>query len=819
MSVIVPILSTFNDKGIKSAVREFKTATTTIGKFGAVGKIFEGVGKSLTKNVTAPIIAVGGAITLLVRESMEAQAVQHRLAQLLRTTGGATEDQIEILLKQAAALEKVGVVSKENVMVVQSQLATFDLQASTIAKLTPAILDYVTAEKGATASADDFRSMTNGLAQALNGQFGSLTRAGFVIDDNTKKMISNGTEAERAAGIVQVLGSTYDGFNESLRQTPEGRLIALQLEFASLREELGTALTPIFLDVVDILREDLLPTLQSGATTVGNFFKAFSELDEQTKKNIIQFIGIVAVAGPVLVVIGAIIKGVVALSKAFILLTKSKLLIPIAIAAVIGAFRAQSDSQYQLAKETGSTWLQIARVVELGIENILFVVENLINGFKVAGLAIDHFGRIVNNAFKIAGGQLPDSLMSFDERLQSLVKHSFVDLTSGIGGLTSVVGDFQSSLSAIENAVKDVDISAVDLENQLASLNVATDTNTKVLEKNKDKADKLKDTMIELKKAIVDLKQQAVDKLKESLTHAMRELESATASYDSFKKRITDSLTSTIDFGKAAEDGNFVSGLVGQAKQAKEFAAQIKTLIKMGLSEKAIQEILKQGAVAGSKIADEIIAGGQTIVKKVNKLMSSVEKVATDVGTLGANQFYLAGVTQGQALVNGILAALAAGQEELLAAQNALATGSAVNTNGFPGGALQQSLRDEATRTGNTAALAMLNEFTQNGTGVVSARELEQLQEAGIGGGLTHPSQRAVGGLTLGGRPYLVGEHGPELFMPGQTGMITPNHRLGSGMVLNVYAGIGTDGMQVGRQIVDAIKRFEKQSGPVFASV
>ena len=49
MAIIVPILTTFNDKGIKSAVREFQTATTQIQKFGAVGKIFGEVGQSLTK--------------------------------------------------------------------------------------------------------------------------------------------------------------------------------------------------------------------------------------------------------------------------------------------------------------------------------------------------------------------------------------------------------------------------------------------------------------------------------------------------------------------------------------------------------------------------------------------------------------------------------------------------------------------------------------------------------------------------------------------------------------------------------------------------
>jgi hypothetical protein len=82
---------------------------------------------------------------------------------------------VAVLVEQAKALEQLGVVSKGNVSVVQSQLATFDLQASTIQTLTPAILDYITAEKGATASSSDFKSMTNGLAQALNGNFASLT--------------------------------------------------------------------------------------------------------------------------------------------------------------------------------------------------------------------------------------------------------------------------------------------------------------------------------------------------------------------------------------------------------------------------------------------------------------------------------------------------------------------------------------------------------------------------------------------------------------------------------------------------------------------
>jgi hypothetical protein len=81
----------------------------------------------------------------------------------------------------------------------------------------------------------------------------------------------------------------------------------------------------------------------------------------------------------------------------------------------------------------------------------------------------------------------------------------------------------------------------------------------------------------------------------------------------------------------------------------------------------------------------------------------------------------------------------------------------------------------------------------------------------------------ANGGRATGGLPYLVGEMGPELFMPGRGGNVVPNDRLGSmgggaNITINVTAGMGTNGAQVGEQIVNAIKRYERVSGPVFAS-
>ena len=101
----------------------------------------------------------------------------------------------------------------------------------------------------------------------------------------------------------------------------------------------------------------------------------------------------------------------------------------------------------------------------------------------------------------------------------------------------------------------------------------------------------------------------------------------------------------------------------------------------------------------------------------------------------------------------------------------------------------------------------------------------ERLQNGGfdVGGparDIPLKGRRAGGGPVAGGGSYLVGEMGPELFVPSSGGTIIPNNRVGGGsnITINVNAGMGANGAQIGEQIVTAIKRYERTSGPVFAS-
>jgi hypothetical protein len=107
-------------------------------------------------------------------------------------------------------------------------------------------------------------------------------------------------------------------------------------------------------------------------------------------------------------------------------------------------------------------------------------------------------------------------------------------------------------------------------------------------------------------------------------------------------------------------------------------------------------------------------------------------------------------------------------------------------------------------------------------SGQVAQQIIDSIMSGGIGViGSEGMGRRASGGPVAGGSSYLVGEMGPEIFTPAAGGgHITPNKSLGgSNITINVNAGMGSgNGAQIGEAIVTAIKRYERTSGPVFAS-
>jgi hypothetical protein len=769
MAIIVPILTTFNDKGIKSAIKEFQTATTQIQKFGAVGKIFEGVGQSLTKNLTVPILGLGAALGTFVKDAIEAEAATAKLRKILLNTGGATEKGVDALLKQASALEKIGVASKESIVTSQAQLATFDLQASTIETLTPAILDYVLAEKGATATSEDFKTMTNSLGAALQGQFGALTRANFRLTENQKKMVSTGTESERATAIVELLTSTYGGFNEALAQTPEGRIILLGREFGQLKQEIGSVFLPVVLEVSDVIKNDIIPEVQ-------NLVDKFKTLSPETIDTGVKIAGLIAILGPLVFVIGKVIGAVQGFIIVFKLLSAALLTNPIylvaaglalLVVALIHAFKT-SDKFRQGIQKLGNAFIGFAETVinfvisqmNVFLEKIGFVIKVL----RLFGVDINEMGKIAPVAFK-------------------RISLATVEAAEDVSGLSKEADDLSNAVS--KGVVPNID-----------AMN-------KGLEKTSEELKKVKEAA---KKAA----QAVVDNLEDSLRKAESALEDVRGKFTNFKNAIGSTITGVLNFGKAAESENFLKGLAEQATQATVFADKVKQLVVLGLNERAIRQVLDAGFDAGSKIADNIIIGGATVVEQVNTLVDSIYNVAEQVGEFGAVAFYDAGVKQAEAMVNGIKAALEQARGQLKSIVDSLSTGdgasgtsSSESAASPSAGQLKQDLRKPLLTNKQIATISKISDpVSRHYTALATALKNKTLR-------------MAKGGIVTGPTNALIGEAGPEAVIP-----LSGANSIGMGATYNIVvnAGIGTSGSQVGREIVDAIKKFEKTSGPVFAS-
>jgi hypothetical protein len=218
----------------------------------------------------------------------------------------------------------------------------------------------------------------------------------------------------------------------------------------------------------------------------------------------------------------------------------------------------------------------------------------------------------------------------------------------------------------------------------------------------------------------------------------------------------------------------------------------------MGLSETAIGQVLAAGAEAGSLIADEIIAGGSTVVDQVNTLVTATDDVAKQLADAMPAEFYTAGVAAGQALVDGVAAAIAAANFVINAPTTTGGVGTVVNQAGI----------DEVN-----AAIAKAKTKKSPKGKKISKGEREDIMNLAASLGVEVPAF-AKGGIVLGPTLALIGEAGPEAVIP----LTGRNASMGNTYNIVVNAGMGSDGAVMGRQIVDAIKRYERTSGPVFKS-
>lgn len=248
MSVILNIVSAFDEKGIRKAQKAFAQLETTTQKASYALKQYGGPA------ATAAIGAVTAELVRAVRAAADDQKSQEQLKIALENTVGANKSQVAAVEDSVTALMYQTATADDDLRPALSKLvrATQDVtQAQSLLKLA---LDI------SAGSGRDLTSVSTALSRAALGNFTALTRLGIPLDQNAIK-------AKDLDGVLSGLASSFAGAATKNAQTFEGQLKNLKIAVGELEENVGKQLIPILSDYAAVLVSLTTDTAKAESST------------------------------------------------------------------------------------------------------------------------------------------------------------------------------------------------------------------------------------------------------------------------------------------------------------------------------------------------------------------------------------------------------------------------------------------------------------------------------------------------------------------------------------------------------------------------
>jgi hypothetical protein len=115
-----------------------------------------------------------------------------------------------------------------------------------------------------------------------------------------------------------------------------------------------------------------------------------------------------------------------------------------------------------------------------------------------------------------------------------------------------------------------------------------------------------------------------------------------------------------------------LTGMQQQAADTKQFAAQLAQLQKEGLNATSISQLAQAGTATGLPIAAGLTQGGAGIIKQLNAAESQIIKSSQQIGTVGGQAMYQAGIAVTDGLATSLKTQLAKLDAEMTKEANAV---------------------------------------------------------------------------------------------------------------------------------------------------
>ncbi len=181
--ISIPIISDFNDKGIKSAIREFKQLETAGQK-----------AQFAIKKAAIPAAAALGAVTAIIGDSVKAaiedEAAQASLARQIKASTGATDAQVKSVEAYITSLGKSAAISDDEARPAFQKLIVATKDVTKATELMNLATDV------AAATGKPLVDVTDALAKAYAGNMKGLNN----LSPEIKAMIKDGATLAETDG-------------------------------------------------------------------------------------------------------------------------------------------------------------------------------------------------------------------------------------------------------------------------------------------------------------------------------------------------------------------------------------------------------------------------------------------------------------------------------------------------------------------------------------------------------------------------------------------------------------------------------------------
>jgi len=233
MSIDIPIISQFDSKGIKSAIKQFKQLETTSEK--AQFAI-----KKAAIPAAAALTAVVGVIGSSVNAAIEDLAAQKSLADQIKRSTGATDDQVKSVEKYISGLGRSAAISDDEARPALQKLIVATKDVAEATKLMNLATDI------AAATGKPLVDVTDALAKAYAGNMKGLNQ----LSPEVKAMIKDGASL---ADVQKVLEANFGGAGKAAADTAAGGMKKLSIAFAETKEGIGQAFLPVMEKVLPVV--------------------------------------------------------------------------------------------------------------------------------------------------------------------------------------------------------------------------------------------------------------------------------------------------------------------------------------------------------------------------------------------------------------------------------------------------------------------------------------------------------------------------------------------------------------------------------------